>query len=99
MATHFQCSCLENPRDGGAWWVAISGIAQSWTRLKRLSSSNLPLNPVSISLGSCPHSIVLYTGQDKTHASCIPKLSACTPSQSEHPLPQHLNQKLIHTEM
>ena len=33
-----QCSCLENPRDGGAWWAAISGIAQSQTRLKRLSS-------------------------------------------------------------
>ena len=33
-----QCSCLENPRDGGAWWVAIYGVAQSWTRLKRLSS-------------------------------------------------------------
>ena len=28
-----QCSCLENPRDGGAWWAAISGVAQSWTRL------------------------------------------------------------------
>ena len=35
-----QCSCLENPRDGGAWWAAISGVAQSQTRLKRLSSSS-----------------------------------------------------------
>ena len=35
-----QCSCLENPRDGGAWWAAIYGVAQSWTRLKRLSSSS-----------------------------------------------------------
>ena len=35
-----QCSCLENPRDGGAWWAAVCGIAQSWTRLKRLSSSS-----------------------------------------------------------
>src|SRR5574342_204015 len=33
-----QCSCLENPRDGGAWWAAIYGVAQSWTRLKRLSN-------------------------------------------------------------
>ena len=33
-----QCSCLENPRDGGAWWAAVSGVAQSRTRLKRLSS-------------------------------------------------------------
>ena len=35
-----QCSCLENPRDGGAWWAAIYGVIQSWTRLKRLSSSS-----------------------------------------------------------
>ena len=33
-----QCSWLENPRDGGAWWVAIYGVTQSRTRLKRLSS-------------------------------------------------------------
>ena len=32
-----QCSCLENPRDRGAWWAAVSGVIQSWTRLKRLS--------------------------------------------------------------
>ena len=32
-----QCSCLENPRDGGAWWAAVYGVAQSRTRLKRLS--------------------------------------------------------------
>ena len=35
-----QCSCLENPRDRGAWWAAIYGVTQSWTRLKRLSSSS-----------------------------------------------------------
>ena len=34
------CSCLENPRDDGAWWAAIYGVAQSRTRLKRLSSSS-----------------------------------------------------------
>ena len=34
------CSCLENPRDGKAWWAAIYGVAQSQTRLKRLSSSS-----------------------------------------------------------
>ena len=37
-----QCSCLENPRDGGAWWAAIYGVARSWTRLKRHSSSSSP---------------------------------------------------------
>ena len=35
-----QCSCLENPRDGGAWWAAICGVAQSRTRLKQLSRSS-----------------------------------------------------------
>ena len=35
-----QCSCLENPRDGGAWWAAIYGVAQSRTRLTWLSSSS-----------------------------------------------------------
>ena len=35
-----QRSCLENPRDGGAWWAAAYGVAQSRTRLKRLSSSS-----------------------------------------------------------
>ena len=34
-----QCSCLENPRDGGAWWAAIYVVVHSRTRLKRLSSS------------------------------------------------------------
>ena len=35
-----QCSCLENPRDGGAWWAAVYGVTQSRTRLKRLGSSS-----------------------------------------------------------
>ena len=35
-----QCSCLENPRDRGVWWAAVYGVAQSQTRLKRLSSSS-----------------------------------------------------------
>ena len=43
-----QCSCLENPRDGGAWWAAVYGVAQSRTRLKRLSSKSL-LAPLYLS--------------------------------------------------
>ena len=35
-----QCSCLENPRDGGAWWAAIYGVAQSQTQLTQLRSSS-----------------------------------------------------------
>ena len=36
-----QCSCLENPGDGGAWWAAVYGVTQSRTRLKWLSSSSM----------------------------------------------------------
>ena len=39
-----QCSCLENPRDGGAWWAAVHGVEHSRTRLKRLSSSSSSSN-------------------------------------------------------
>ena len=38
--TPLQCPCLENPRDGGAWWAAIYGVTQNRTQLKRLSSSS-----------------------------------------------------------
>ena len=40
--TPLQCSCLENPRDGGAWWGAVYGVTQSRTRLKGLSMLLLP---------------------------------------------------------
>ena len=47
----FQCSCLENPRDGGAWWAAVYGVAQGRTRLKRLSSSIFESSAISGSVG------------------------------------------------
>ena len=47
-----QCSCLENPRDGGAWWAAVYGVAQSRTLLKRCSRS-------SSSLSCCPPAIFI----------------------------------------
>ena len=47
-----QCSCLENPRDGGAWWAVVYGVAQSRTRLKRLSSSSSSLRiPACVAAG------------------------------------------------
>jgi len=64
-----QCSCLENPRDGGAWWAAIYGVAQSRTRLKQLSSSSKQqtndrckartqdLSPILIPFAKLDHSI------------------------------------------
>ena len=58
-----QYSCLENPRDGGAWWAAIYGVAQSQTRLMRLSSS-------SIHSPSCRHEIVYILILKKKKKSC-----------------------------
>jgi len=55
--TPLQHSCLENPRDGGAWWAAVHGVAQSRTRLKRLSSSSSRhSNPI------CADSLITLTG-------------------------------------
>ena len=45
-----RCSCLENPRDGGAWWAAVCGVTQSWTRLKQLSSSSISSSKFSKSV-------------------------------------------------
>ena len=47
-----QCSCLESPRDGGAWWAAVYGVAQSRTRLKRLSSSRALFKKIRDSNGT-----------------------------------------------
>ena len=43
-----QCSCLENPRDRGAWWAAVYGVTQSRTWLKQLSSSSIHKNAFSV---------------------------------------------------
>ena len=49
-----QCSCLENPRDGGAWWAAVYGVAQSQTPLKWLSSSSSSSIFNKMSTKKCP---------------------------------------------
>ena len=51
-----QCYCLENPRDGGAWWASVCGVAQSRTRLKRLSSSCSS----NMSFDLCPLPVLLF---------------------------------------
>ena len=57
--TPLQYSCLENPRDRGAWWAAVYGVAQSRTRLKRLSSSS---SSILQYICMCNIHIFLYNG-------------------------------------
>ena len=60
-----QCSCLENPRDSGAWWTAVYGVSQSRTRLKRQQQQYLPANsadPWGACLISGPWSGLLFPG-------------------------------------
>ena len=52
-----QYSCLENPMGGGAWWAAVYGVAQSWTRLKQLSSSSI----CRVLLCACTDFLVVQT--------------------------------------
>ena len=79
------CSCLENPRDGGAWWAAVYGVAQSRTRLKRLSSSSssfvIPFPPRSkhllISWLQSPSSVILEPKKRKSVTVSIVSPSIC----------------------
>ena len=61
-----QCSCLENPRDRGGWWAAVYGVAQSRTRLRRLSSSSMHITythpPVYFTL-ILKYKFTLYNGK------------------------------------
>ena len=73
-----QCSCLKNPRDGGAWWAAVDGVTQSWTRLKRLSnssSSHSLLQGIFLTQGlnpGLPHCRrILYQLSHKESPKCI----------------------------
>ena len=72
-----QCSCLENPRDGGAWWAAIYGVAQSQTRLTRLSSSsnNNSYPPSIVSLFAKENKYFFYAAEAKRVYLMILKIS------------------------
>ena len=61
-----RCSCLENPRDRRAWWAAFSGVAQSRTRLKRLSSSS------SLEVGESSDALEAQEDRDGTVAQGLP---------------------------
>ena len=89
-----QCSCLENPRDRGAWWAAVYGVAQSRTRLKRLSSSSKEFD---LYIPNQRHSTFFYIKSFTTiqiHLPCLtlmvlsnPFSSSGSPSPPCQPLP------------
>ena len=70
-----QCSCLENPRDRGAWWAAVYGVAQSWTQLKWPSSSSSSSSPVATQ--KVARSASAFGGRQVnvwlSHEECSPK--------------------------
>ena len=86
-----QSSCLENPRDGGAWWAAVYGVVQSRTRLMRLSSSsssthaylmndgcfgaNVHVNTCCIVNNFIVYKIFVWINQYKIHTTEINKLA------------------------
>ena len=67
-----QCSCLENPRDRGAWWAAVYGVAQSWTRLKRLSSSSRLLSLFSAKYNTCYSYHLFWFTRYQDGDGCLP---------------------------
>ena len=78
-----QCSCLENPRDRGAWWAAVYGVTQSLTRLKRLSSSSRNLME---KLSKWQHWLLLWDPSPAIHRGCHFLLSASeAPVKQEQP--------------
>ena len=82
-----QCSCLENPRDGGAWWAAIYGVAQSWTRLKRLSSSSSSYLFCYLSVSICVYMCIyiihfVAVVQQVSHVRLFANPTDCSPPGS-----------------
>ena len=63
-----QCSCLENPRDEGAWWAAVYGVAQTRTRRKRLSSSSSSMITMNPSNTTFPSECIFNPGESREYA-------------------------------
>ena len=65
-----QCSCLENPRDGRAWWAAVYGVAQSRTQLKRLSSSSSSSMVFPVVMHGCEDWTIKKAEHQRIYAFC-----------------------------
>ena len=74
-----QCSCLENPRDGGAWLAAVYGVAQSQTQLKRLNSSSSRLVITFLPRSKC---LLISWLQSPSAVILLPKLDLITFSRN-----------------
>ena len=70
-----QCSCLENPRDGGAWWAAVYGVAQSQTWLKWLSLADYELSLFGCKVDKIPESFTCFLGINSIHPQGSAKMS------------------------
>ena len=87
-----QCSCWENPRDGGAWWTAVYGVAQNRTQLKRLGSSSSSSRSVIIlpagGIWQCLASVLIVTaaGRGRCYWHLIWRVEA---RDADKPLTMH----------
>ena len=66
-----QYSCLENPRDGGACWAAVYGVAQSRTRLKRLSSSSSKAHALGFPVGMVVKILLTYAADPEIQVQSL----------------------------
>ena len=78
-----QCSCLENPRDGGAWWAAVYGVTQSRTWLKQLSSSSMVSKGGKESFTSASQAKWVSVDVDSTSPPHHQKEITCVPLYAE----------------
>ena len=81
------CSCLENPRDVGAWWVAVYGVAQSQTRLKWLSSSSSSTQMyIYAYIGGGLFIYLFFSSTSLLLATHLPSPSSCMCAQLCNPM-------------
>ena len=80
-----QCSCLENPRDGGAWWATVYEVTQSRKRLKQLSSSSNKANWIGFLRGSVVKNLLASAGFARD-ADSIPGLRRSSGGRNGNPL-------------
>ena len=90
-ANPLQYSCLENPRDGGAWWAAICGVTQSRTPLKRLSSSSS--SSMCLMSKYCLNRVL---HQDQRTACCCCCFSYLRGAEIPDPGPVNLKTHILH---